>query len=39
MHEKGADLPTIASQIGVNHLETLAKHYLTVVDSTIRKFI
>lgn len=39
MHEAGADLPTIAKQTGHRSLETLSKHYLTVSDSTVDKYL
>lgn len=39
MHEAGADLPTIAKQTGHKSLEVLAKHYLSVSDSTVDKYL
>lgn len=39
MHEKGADLPTIAKQTGHKSLEVLSKHYLAVSDTTVDKFL
>lgn len=39
MHEKGADLPSIAKQTGHKSLETLSKHYLKVSDSTVDKYL
>ena len=39
MHEKGADLPSIAKQTGHKSLETLSKHYLKVNDATIDKYL
>lgn len=39
MHEAGADLPTIAKQTGHRSLETLSRHYLTVSDSTVDKYL
>ncbi|MFZ7947244.1 MULTISPECIES: tyrosine-type recombinase/integrase [Bacillaceae] len=39
MHSSGADLSTIAKQTGHQSLETLDKHYLTVADSTVDKFM
>ncbi len=39
MHEKGADLATIASQSGHKNLETINKHYLSVNDRTIEKYL
>lgn len=39
MHERGADLPTIAKQTGHKSLEVLAKHYLSVSDSTVDKYL
>jgi len=39
MHEAGADLATIARQTGHKSLETIAKHYLTVSDSTVDKYL
>lgn len=39
MHQKGADLPTIAKQTGHKSLEVLSKHYLDVSDSTIDKYL
>jgi integrase/recombinase XerC len=39
MHEAGADLPTIAKQTGHRSLEVLSKHYLTISDSTVDKYL
>ncbi|WP_336822915.1 site-specific integrase [Sporosarcina sp. USHLN248] len=39
MHSSGADLSTIAKQTGHQSLETLDKHYLTVADTTVDKFM
>jgi len=39
MHKAGADLSTIAKQTGHKSLQTLSKHYLSVSDSTIDKFL
>ncbi len=39
MHENGADLATIAKQSGHKNLETISKHYLSVNDRTVDKFI
>ncbi|MGE7951493.1 tyrosine-type recombinase/integrase [Lysinibacillus xylanilyticus] len=39
MHEAGADLATIAKQSGHKNLETINKHYLSVNDRTIDKFL
>lgn len=39
MHEAGADLPTIAKQTGHKSLEVISKHYLSVSDSTVDKFL
>lgn len=39
MHEKGADLATIAEQTGHRSLQTITNHYLTVSDKTIDKFL
>lgn len=39
MHEKGADLATIAEQTGHRSLDTISKHYLSVSDKTIDKFL
>lgn len=39
MHEAGADLPTIAKQTGHKSLEVLSKHYLSVSDTTVDKFL
>lgn len=39
MHEAGADLPTIAKQTGHKSLEILSKHYLTVNDRTVDKYL
>lgn len=39
MHEAGADLPTIAKQTGHKSLEVLSKHYLSVSDSTVDKYL
>lgn len=39
MHEKGADLPAIAKQTGHKSLEVLSKHYLTVNDKTVDKYL
>ncbi|MCM3636370.1 site-specific integrase [Sporosarcina luteola] len=39
MHSSGADLSTIAKQTGHQSLETLDKHYLTVSDTTVDKFM
>ncbi len=39
MHEAGADLPTIAKQTGHKSLETLSKHYLTVANSTVDRYL
>ncbi|ARK25599.1 hypothetical protein SporoP37_13675 [Sporosarcina sp. P37] len=39
MHSSGADLSTIAKQTGHQSLETLDKHYLTVADITVDKFM
>lgn len=39
MHENGADLPAIAKQTGHKSLEVLSKHYLTVNDRTVDKYL
>lgn len=39
MHEAGADLATIAKQSGHKNLETINKHYLSVNDKTIDKYL
>lgn len=39
MHEAGADLATIAKQSGHKNLETINKHYLSVNDRTIDKYL
>lgn len=39
MHANGADLATIAKQTGHKSLETLSRHYLTVADETIDKYL
>lgn len=39
MHEAGADLPTIAKQTGHKSLEVISKHYLSVSDSTVDKYL
>ena len=39
MHEAGADLSTIAKQTGHKSLEVIAKHYLSVSDSTVDKYL
>lgn len=39
MHEKGADLPAIAKQTGHKSLVVLSKHYLTVNDKTVDKYL
>lgn len=39
MHEAGADLPTIAKQTGHRSLEVLSRHYLTVNDKTVDKYL
>lgn len=39
MHEAGADLSVIARQSGHESLETIAKHYLTVRDKEVEKYI
>lgn len=39
MHNAGADLSTIAKQTGHKSLQTLSKHYLSVSDSTVDKFL
>lgn len=39
MHEAGADLATIAKQSGHKNLETINKHYLSVNDRTVDKFL
>lgn len=39
MHEQGADLATIAAQTGHKSLETISKHYLTVGEKTIDKYL
>lgn len=39
MHERGADLPTIAKQTGHKSLEVISKHYLSVSDSTVDKYL
>lgn len=39
MHEAGADLATIAKQSGHKNLETINKHYLSVNDKTVDKFL
>lgn len=39
MHEAGADLPTIAKQTGHRSLEVISKHYLSVSDSTVDKYL
>ena len=39
MHAKGADLATIAKQTGHRSLNTISRHYLTVADETIDRFL
>lgn len=39
MHEAGADLATIAKQSGHKNLETINKHYLSVNDRTVDKYL
>ncbi|MFY0518250.1 tyrosine-type recombinase/integrase [Lysinibacillus sp. UGB7] len=39
MHEAGADLATIAKQSGHKNLETINKHYLSVNDKMIDKYL
>lgn len=39
MHEAGADLATIAKQSGHKNLETINKHYLSVNDKTVDRYI
>ncbi len=39
MHEAGADLATIAKQSGHKNLETINKHYLSVNDRTIDRYL
>ncbi|MFJ8460882.1 tyrosine-type recombinase/integrase [Lysinibacillus xylanilyticus] len=39
MHEAGADLATIAKQSGHKNLETINKHYLSVNDKTVDKYL
>lgn len=39
MHDSGADLPTIAKQTGHKSLETISKHYLSVSDTTVDKYL
>lgn len=39
MHEAGADLSIIARQSGHESLETIARHYLTVRDKEVEKYI
>lgn len=39
MHEAGADLATIAKQSGHKNLETINKHYLSVHDRTVDKYL
>lgn len=39
MHEAGADLPTIAKQTGHKSLEVISKHYLSVSDSTVDRYL
>lgn len=39
MHENGADLATIAKQSGHKNLETINKHYLSVNDKTIDRYL
>lgn len=39
MHEKGADLESIAKQTGHQSFKTLSDHYLNVSDKTIDKFL
>lgn len=39
MHEAGGDLATIAKQSGHKNLETINKHYLSVNDRTIDKYL
>ena len=39
MHSAGADLATIAKQTGHRSLQTLDKHYLTVSDTTVDKYL
>lgn len=39
MHEAGTDLATIAKQSGNKNLETINKHYLSVNDKTVDKFL
>lgn len=39
MHEAGADLATIAKQSGHRNLETINKHYLSVNDRTVDKYL
>lgn len=39
MHEAGADLATIAKQSGHKNLETINRHYLSVNDRTVDKYL
>lgn len=39
MHSAGADLPTIAKQTGHKSLDTITKHYLSVSDDRIDKYL
>lgn len=39
MHEAGADLSTIAKQTGHQSVNTLSKHYLSVSDTTVDKYL
>ncbi len=39
MHESGVELATIAKQSGHKNLETINKHYLSVNDRTIEKYL
>ncbi|MFS0815443.1 site-specific integrase [Lysinibacillus sp. 1P01SD] len=39
MHEKGADIATIARQTGHSTLKTISDHYLKVADKTVEKFL
>lgn len=39
MHEKGADVATIARQTGHATLKTISDHYLNVADKTVGKFL
>lgn len=39
MHEKGADIATIAKQTGHSSTQILAKHYLNVSDKTVDKYL